>query len=108
MHMANYPDRSWAIILQQAWSMCLKDKIQHSNSPFGRNAGMGKNKKDICKCFNKGLCTAGHGCKYDHRCCGKFGHGVHICRNKSNPGGNMGNSASSSGSSGMGANDKQK
>ena len=34
--------------------------------------------------FNKGKCTAGLSCKYDHRCleCGKFGHGEHICRNK--------------------------
>ena len=27
MHLSNYPQRIWAVILQQAWSMCLKDKL---------------------------------------------------------------------------------
>ena len=27
MHISNYPQRSWSVILQQAWSMYLKDKI---------------------------------------------------------------------------------
>ena len=44
IHLSKHPEHSWAVILQQAWSMCLKDKIQHSNSPFSRNWGMGKNK----------------------------------------------------------------
>ena len=39
-------------------------------------------KKEICKCFNRGKCTYGLGCKFDYRCaglkCGKFGHGAHI------------------------------
>ena len=45
----------------------------------GRRGG----KKEPCHRFNKGLCTAGASCKYDHRCtvktCGKWGHGAHIC-----------------------------
>ena len=47
----------------------------------------------------KGLCTAGHGCKYDHRCleCGKFGHGAHICRNKAGTDGKVNNSVPSGG-----------
>ena len=33
-HMSRFPGHSWAIILQQAWSMCMKDKAgssSHSN-----------------------------------------------------------------------------
>ena len=77
-HMANYPGRNWGIILQQAWSMCLKDR--NSFSPQGSNkTGYSKGKHETCQRFNKGLCTAGQGCKYEHKClgCGKFGHGVH-------------------------------
>ena len=28
-HLAVFLERSWGVILQQAWSMCLKDKINH-------------------------------------------------------------------------------
>ena len=87
LHMGIFPERSWAVILQQAWSICLKDRF---NGQFnsGNSGGSTKNKKEICQRFNKGLCTTGHACKYDHRClgCGKFGHGVHICHNKKSQG----------------------
>ena len=89
MHGSNYPERSWAFILQQAWSMCLKDRITNFNSGTGvfnvnGSGGAGKSKKEICKRFNCGRCPAGRSCKYDHQCLGfsKFGHGLHICRNK--------------------------
>ena len=87
MHLSNYPQRSWAVILQQAWSMYLKDCIWggSGNDEFksgGANSKRGRH--EPCKHFNKGLCTAGASCKYDHRCmvkeCGKWGHGAHICR----------------------------
>ena len=84
MHLSNFPGRSWVVILQQAWSLCLKDKVRASydqNSP--QRSG---HHKEICKRFNRGKCTAGASCKYDHCCaiktCGKWGHGAHICRNK--------------------------
>ena len=82
MHMSHYPQRSWGVILQQAWSMYLKDRLRHEE--FNKNGN--KHKKEACKRYNKGLCTAGHNCKYDHRCtmpsCGKYGHGTHICRKR--------------------------
>ena len=28
MHLANFPERSWAVILQQAWLICLRDRIR--------------------------------------------------------------------------------
>ena len=40
-HMAIYPDRSWAIILQQAWSMYLKDRINANNFNQARTSGGG-------------------------------------------------------------------
>ena len=82
-HISHYPQRSWAIILQQAWSMCLKDRLVKRDDQGRQN---GKFKKEACQRFNHGQCTAGRNCKYDHCCtvpsCGKFGHGAHICHKR--------------------------
>ena len=94
-HIARHPYRSWAIILQQAWTMLLKDRIKFDNYTKGKQNG----KKEICKCFNKVCCTYGLSCHYEHRCsvpkCGKFGHGAHICRmhNNGHDGDNVGTSS---------------
>ena len=92
-HMGKYPQRCWSVILQQAWSMYLKDRIYHQGDQSrltGGNSNFNHSKaqKEICKRFNKGKCMAGSSCKYDHHCleCGKFGHGAHICQNKGNGG----------------------
>ena len=80
--MSNYPGRNWGVILQQAWSVYLKDRISKgADEPKMTTPGK---RKDICKRFNRGTCTSGFHCQYDHRClkCGKFGHGAHICRSK--------------------------
>ena len=89
IHLSNYPQRSWAVILQQAWSMCLHDKVKTQISEEFRGSAAGgnkKSKKEPCHRFNKGICTAGALCHYDHRCtvptCGKWGHGAHICRKR--------------------------
>ena len=85
IHLSNYPERSWSVILQQAWSMCLKDKVR-SQEDYRHQGKVGtSNKKENCRRFNKGKCTAGSSCKYDHQCdiCGKWGHGAHICRRRS-------------------------
>ena len=86
-HISRHPYHSWSVILQQAWTMLLKDRIKYDNN-YQRNGqrssgkGYGGN-KEICKHFNRGKCTFGLSCRYDHRCampkCGKFGHGAHIC-----------------------------
>ena len=85
-HLAMFPDCSWAIILQQAWSMCLKDWVTQNfgNGGGNKSGGNGFCKKEACKRFNKGLCTAGKACKYDHKCLesGKFSHGAHICHRR--------------------------
>ena len=83
-HLSFFPDRNWGIILQQAWAMCLKDKINHANDFKSNNNQSGK--KDVCLRYNRGLCMKGRGCRYEHKCleCGKFGHGAHICRKRLN------------------------
>ena len=87
-HISRHPGRSWAIILQQAWTMLLKDQLKNDNSYFQRGNHPGgncqnKRDKEPCHQFNRGKCTFGLSCKFDHRCsvlkCGKFGHGAHIC-----------------------------
>ena len=92
LHMAwHHPDRSWVIILQQAWSMRLRDHLTHgennavnSTGHFNNSYHTPKNSKsnNYCRRFNKGKCNLGRECAYEHRCsyCGKFGHGVIVCR----------------------------
>ena len=88
LHISNYPPCSWAVILQQAWAMYLKDWIKlDSTGSFPRNGNNNPNskgKKENCRRFNVGKCTAGRSCKFDYRCneCGKWGHGAHICCKK--------------------------
>ena len=90
-HMANFRHCSWAIILQQAWSLCLRDRIAPTyNQHFGHTAGNsvnghahGKPKiNEPCHRFNLGKCDYGANCKFEHQCsyCFKFGHGVLSCR----------------------------
>ena len=93
LHMSRFPNRSWAIILQQAWTMRMKDRITRRDGNFGYGKGDKKgSKKDICWRYNKGKCTYGNNCKFEHRCntCNKYGHGAHICRRNSK-GDNNGN-----------------
>ena len=80
LHIARFPQRSWSIILQQAWTMRMKDRLKFDNQ--SRSAEKRSNKKDICWRYNRGKCTYGAGCRFEHKCaiCNKFGHGAHICR----------------------------
>ena len=82
--MSKHPQRSWAIILQQAWNLRLKDKLKGDHGPD--QVGSEYKSKDICKRFNQGKCNLGAACRYKHKClgCGKFEHGVHICHKKGN------------------------
>ena len=92
LHIARHSGRNWAIILQQAWSMCLCDRLtgKHESTPTHNGNGNysqqnhihARNFKDYCKRFNKEKCNLGKSCRYEHRCsyCNKFGHGVIVCR----------------------------
>ena len=87
--------RSWSVILQQAWAMCLKDKLQGANTPNSyhgtgggghssnnRGSHRGGPRRRLCFDFNNGNCTFAKKCKFDHHCsfCNKFGHGSFACR----------------------------
>ena len=86
LHMAVNVGQTWAIILQQAWSMRLRDRIRFNDSGRnGQNNSPGNNNsyhlKDHCKQYNRGRCIFGSQCRYDHHCsyCGKYGHGPYNC-----------------------------
>ena len=100
IHLSHNPSRTWSLILQQAWSFRLKTKlaeIGHSNG--GRTHEKFKGKREVCYRFNRGKCSYGPKCKFEHRCqvCTKYGHGAWNCR-KALSGGNGNNSAGNSGS----------
>ena len=81
-HISRFPNRAWNVILQQAWTMLLKDRVRYDNGFANKKGEQGK--KEICKRFNKGRCSYGLACKFNYLCaipkCGKFGHGAHVCR----------------------------
>ena len=97
IHMSKFPQRSWGVILQQAWMIRLKDRVRHDygNSPNPSGENRRAKIREPCRRFNRGKCTYGHKCKYEHKCsvpaCGKFGHGAHICRKRGNTQGNSPN-----------------
>ena len=89
LRMACHPERSWGIILQQAWSMRLQERLVKNlyvsgNSTVGAGKTNNSNSANckICWKYNQGRCTFGLSCKFEDRCgiCGKPGHGAHICR----------------------------
>ena len=73
--------RNWSVILQQAWAIYLKDKVNSSVSQNNPNYNT-KPRRRLCFDFNSGNCTYGKRCKFDHRCsfCNKYGHGSYNCR----------------------------
>ena len=93
LHIARHLDHNWSAILQQAWSMKLRDRIGAresqftqpylQNTPIVHNSTGNKNKSpyEYCKRFNRGKCDLGSACKYEHKClyCNKFGHGLVVC-----------------------------
>ena len=82
LHLARNPERSWALLLQQSWSLRLKDKIRHEAFQGVNSHNEVDNRKQGCRRFNKGRCTYGGTCRYEHKCfyCNKMGHGVVVCR----------------------------
>ena len=96
IHIANHPERSWSVILQQAWTMKLRDRLNpHYSGGSGGQGGHGnshdnaKGKGQVstgepCRRYNKGHCNFGTRYRYDHQCayapCGKFGYSILNCR----------------------------
>ena len=77
IHMSCNPEPSLSIILQQAWSLYLKDKINHSDvhTPTGTSHDR---VNEPCRRYNQSGCSFRASCKYDHKCsyCFKFGHSI--------------------------------
>ena len=91
IHMSRNPNRNWSIILQQAWSLCLLDRLGGSSLHLGTGqvskSDYSEGKKDQsssepCRQYNKGHCPFGTSCHYEHECsyCLKFGHTILNCR----------------------------
>ena len=105
LHLSKHPERCWSVILQQAWSMKLRDRLPRNNAeitynhPKGNHFNLGGNaggssgsqsqhgnkfkSTEPCKLFNRGVhCKFGASCKFEYKClyCGKFGHAVINCR----------------------------
>ena len=93
IHMACNPGRNWGVILQQAWSLHLRDRIANqfqvqgqggssssnynNHSPNARSGKVG----EPCRRYNKGKCPAGSSCRYEHHCsyCFIFRHAILTC-----------------------------
>ena len=96
--MAFNPKRSWAIMYNQMWNLCMRGPLpkgfgnksrtstgnfqlgSSNNSKSGNKNG--KRKSDYCWNFNKGVpCKFGARCKFIERCsfCDSANHGIHAC-----------------------------
>ena len=88
LHMARHPDRSWAIILQQTWSVRLRERLHlnHNNNTPGANKNYKSRLGEVCRRYNRGRCSYSTSCRYEHRCsfCNKFGHPLIHCRRAQN------------------------
>ena len=107
IHISEYPERSWGVILQQAWNMRLNDRIRRDGTGPSSSGGQRATRKEPCRRFQRGNCSYGINCIYDHRCniCNKWGHGAHICRRRS--GYNEGENRRSSGGQGYSSGNNQ-
>ena len=95
LHLASFPKRSWAIILHQAWTLRMKDRVRGDfNQSYQNNQSEGPSGRDRhCRRFQKGTCSYGPNCKFEHKCkyCNKWGHRSSRCRKmKADKGGNVG------------------
>ena len=75
--MEKHPNRSWAHTHMQLWSLTMKDHVYTRSNSVYDSAGRKKSLKErSCWRYNKGKCTCGEDCKFEHRCssCGSFNH----------------------------------
>ena len=88
--MASKPHRSWAKVYTQMWNLTLNEPIKKfnevgnsnsNNNKYGQNT---KRKDNVCWKYNKGNCSYGRTCKFEHRCsyCYAMGHPALKCLKK--------------------------
>lgn len=85
--MQQFPRRHWHVPYQSAKGVLKTThamNINVGNSKNRKSTSSGRGKKDICRNFNRGKCSYGASCRYDHKCatCGRFGHNALQCRQK--------------------------
>ena len=87
--MAQKPYKSWAKVYTQLWSTTMVNplvKTPNSSNSVGQNSSQGKKswREIACRRYNKGKCTRGANCKFEHRCsfCGSFSHTYPTCPRK--------------------------
>ena len=80
MYMAKHPGCSWGVILQQLWTLRIRDRFSTGCGGVSSGSSASSGRK-ICFKYNSGKCIFGVNCKFEHNCaiCGKYGHGAHIC-----------------------------
>ena len=93
--MSMYPCRSWVKTYEQGSNLSMRDSIVKNQS---NNSGKNGN-ENTCWQYNRGKCFDKNCSKGDHHCsyCGKWGHGMHICRKKKQTQRNWSDEASSHG-----------
>lgn len=85
--MTDNPGRLWGTICQLTWSLEMGEPVNKHPSQTTGPTGVSQQSsgqkfgRKICWRFNKGRCTFGSNCEYDHRCavCGSRSHGRHSC-----------------------------
>ena len=61
IHISRNPSHSWAVILQQSWTMRMKDRHNHTHNRTNSNGANGNNgtSKEYCRRFQRGQCHLG-------------------------------------------------
>lgn len=81
--LTDNPNRLWGTICQHTWALEIGEPGNKVNAQVipGGSKVLGKTGSKICWRFNKGRCTFGDNCEFDHRCsvCGGRNHGRHNC-----------------------------
>lgn len=81
----DHPERLWGQICQHTWALELGEPSQKTNFVQANNTSTAtpnvRSPRKVCWKFNKGRCTYGAACEYDHRCsvCGGRNHGRSTC-----------------------------
>lgn len=83
--MQTFPWRKWHVpydIRKGHLKVTHAMNPNHNNPRYRKPGQSAKAKKEICQNFNRGKCSYGNSCRFDHKCaiCGKYGHCALNCR----------------------------